>query len=169
MKIKPISKTQLPGSFVDGQQRDQKVLHKCREVITLAGTCRRSGSPDTALQLLRGVFPVLLAYVHARFVGGRRCISPGAMVEDLSSNGIIEDEGRVLLTSATSGFTEFASGRSVADAMRACLFLWKIICSSEYQQLTRQVRESKLEPRRQGFLIRWAQAACGLIGVGVST
>lgn len=133
VRAKQISRRGLPGPMFRVRERDETILRHCREAITAAGMCRRSGIPDTGLLLLRGVFPVLLGLVHRRCVGGTA--SPGQMIENLYAIKYLGDPEYTLLTAAVAGLSEYGSRRCTAAALRGSLFLYKVVVSGIVDEL----------------------------------
>lgn len=156
------------GSVVDINERDRRLHAYCKSSLSMAGTLRKSGCPETAMNILSGTIAIQLTLVYRRFCDKDRTFDD-TMVERLRGGGHITAEQRDTLI---DGLTAIKCGptRGVSDAVKAATVLHHIMVSDAYKSAGEpKVTPEPVTSSRPSMLRRWATAAAGLFTVGASS
>ncbi|QDV42956.1 hypothetical protein Enr13x_28080 [Stieleria neptunia] len=154
------------------QERDDRMLHFADEAYRCMHINFHTGSPDNGLLIGRAVLPILAKQIHRTMVDRSHSgQSLSQILEDLLSQGIVDECTHVSLRRAAAAVGEFGSGRDLHDVMAACDVLRRITKSAAFKDAAevRRLAKARKATDRRPALIRWASAAAGLFSVGASS
>lgn len=153
------------------EDRDTELLRFCKRGLNVADMCRKSGSPNEGLTVLRSVFPLLVRAVYCRWSttkAQRRYVSTQSMLASLLSAGRLDNRTYARLREVTIGLTEHATGSDARFLIDACRLLLTLSAADEICGARDVVvAEDVTEPHRPSLARRFATAALVVVTFGL--
>lgn len=158
MKVKPLPPV----------ERDASVLEHCKRSISVADMCRRSGSPEVSLWILRSVFPMLLMLIRSRWSSKLPASRhPQALLDSLHSASRIDTATYTRLREATVGLGEYGNGSDVRHLIDACRLLLTLAQSNVFDDVEdERPIELVSVPAKPSRMRRLATTAASLVSIG---
>ncbi|KAA1259335.1 hypothetical protein LF1_18670 [Rubripirellula obstinata] len=166
-----MSKNKYTGKQLSREDRTEYLLLHCRSLITVADTCRMSGSPEVGIKFLLPAFDTMLFIIHQRFVVGHVHEPPTRLLENLKHGRHIGDVDFDTLRKCRAALVESPNGRDINLAIDGATLLSKIIKSDAFKEAKQRLLpgEDKRKPSRLSLFGRLSTAASVLFAAGSSS
>ncbi|MEO1617811.1 MAG: hypothetical protein AAFV88_18305 [Planctomycetota bacterium] len=148
-------------------EREHRLHHHLYESRNTMHVFRHSGSPDQAVLIGRSLLPMLVSRIYVVMTSKPQCgLSIAQQLEEIRLAGVISNPQLERLRDAAGKLGEIAHGRDAKDVAAACDELIAIVRSGAFREARKRPETPRKATDRRWLPIRWAAAACGLVGLG---